>query len=82
MSFSEGEAYNNRLIPTAQGNTLPNRGIPVECVTYDLWEGMRACDRSLADEILQTVFTFMKAQTDSKRKDLNGILGTANGAVL
>ncbi|KAL9063650.1 MAG: hypothetical protein Q9161_009351 [Pseudevernia consocians] len=73
MSFIDGEAYNNRLIPIARSDKIPDRSIPVECITYDLWESMRACDRKLADEILQPVFTFMKAQTDSMRKDVNGL---------
>ena len=73
MSFEEGQAYNDRLIPLARGSALPNRSVPVEYITYDLWENMRACDEKLANEILQPVFTFMKAQTDSTRKDINGL---------
>ena len=67
MSFEAGSAYNENLIPISRGDVLPDRSIPVEYITYDLWESMRACDRKLADEILEPVFTFMRAQTDRTR---------------
>lgn len=34
---------------------------------YDLWESMRQCDHKLADETLEPVFLFMRAQTDKSR---------------
>lgn len=34
---------------------------------YDLWQSMRACDQDLADNILEPVFQFMKAQTCKER---------------
>ncbi|KAI9794983.1 MAG: carbonyl reductase (NADPH-dependent) ari1 [Peltula sp. TS41687] len=67
MSFEEGSAYNEKLIPISRGDVLPNREIPVEYIIYDLWESMRQCDRKLADEILEPVFLFMRAQTDKTR---------------
>ncbi|KAF1993247.1 Aristolochene synthase in complex with 12,13 Difluorofarnesyl diphosphate [Amniculicola lignicola CBS 123094] len=67
MSFDEGSAYNEHLIPISRGDVLPNRSIPVEYILYDLWESMRAHDRELADEILEPVFLFMRAQTDKTR---------------
>ena len=69
MSFEAGKAYNEKLMPISRGDVLPDRNVPVEYITYDLWESMRACDRKLADEILEPVFTFMRAQTDPRRKD-------------
>ena len=69
MSFVAGKAYNEKLMPISRGDVLPDRNVPVEYITYDLWESMRACDRKLADEILEPVFTFMRAQTDPRRKD-------------
>ena len=69
MSFEDGKAYNEKLMPISRGVVLPDRSIPVEYITYDLWESMRAFDRKLADEILEPVFTFMRAQTDPRRKD-------------
>ena len=68
MSFETGKAYNEKLMPIARGDVLPDRNIPVEYITYDLWENMRAFDRKLTDEILEPVFTFMRAQTDPSRK--------------
>ena len=77
MSFEDGKAYNDKLMPISRGDVLPDRSVPVEYMTYDLWESMRAFDRRLADEILEPVFTFMRAQTDPRRKhkmELGGYL--------
>ncbi len=71
MSFEDGEAYNEKLMPISRGHMLPDRDIPVEYITYDLWESMRACHRELADDILEPVFVFMRAQTDRQRKGIN-----------
>lgn len=67
MSFEEGSAYNEKLIPISRGDVLPDRNIPAEYIIYDLWESMRQRDRKLADEILDPVFEFMRAQTDRTR---------------
>ncbi len=67
MSFDEGSAYNEKLIPISRGEVLPDRTVPVEYIMYDLWESMRAHDRALADEVLEPVFLFMRAQTDRTR---------------
>lgn len=45
--------------------------VPVEYILYDLWESMRAHDKHLADEVLEPVFTFMRAQTDKARLEIN-----------
>ncbi|KAK1638009.1 Aristolochene synthase from penicillium Roqueforti [Colletotrichum phormii] len=73
MSFADGEAYNERLIPIARGDALPDRSIPVEYIFYDLWESMRACDRKLADEVLESTFTFMRSQTDRVRTSIKSL---------
>ncbi|KAM7185509.1 Isoprenoid synthase domain containing protein [Naviculisporaceae sp. PSN 640] len=73
MSLEEGSAYNEKLIPIARGDVLPDREVPVEWITYDLWESMRDYDRELADEILEPVFTFMRAQTDKTRLSIRGM---------
>ena len=73
MSFEDGKAYNDKLIPISQGHVLPDRDYPVQYITYDLWESMRACDERLANQILEPVFTFMRAQTDHKRKDISSL---------
>ncbi|KAI1156829.1 Aristolochene synthase [Nemania diffusa] len=67
MSFAEGEAYNNKLIPISRGDVLPDRTKPEEFILYDLWESMRAHDKELADEVLEPTFVFMRAQTDRAR---------------
>lgn len=67
MSLEDGSAYNERLILLSRGDTQPDRNVPVEWITYDLWNDMRSCDKALAEEILEPVFTFMRAQTDKSR---------------
>ncbi|KAK4983973.1 carbonyl reductase (NADPH-dependent) ari1 [Elasticomyces elasticus] len=67
MSFEEGSAYNEKLIPICRGDVLPDRAIPAEYIMYDLWESMRKHDKEMADEILEPVFVFMRAQTDRAR---------------
>lgn len=70
MSLEEGSAYNEKLILLSKGDIHPDRTIAVEWITYDLWNDMRACDKTLADGILEPVFTFMRAQTDKSRLDI------------
>ena len=67
MSLEEGSAYNERLIAISRGTTRPDHSVPVEWITYDLWNDMRACDIELADDMKEPVFTFMRAQVDTKR---------------
>ncbi|KAH8664711.1 Aristolochene synthase in complex with 12,13 Difluorofarnesyl diphosphate [Xylariales sp. PMI_506] len=67
MSFEEGAAYNERLMPLARGTALPDRSIPVEYIMYDLWESMRQQDLEMANDILEPTFEFMRAQTDKTR---------------
>jgi aristolochene synthase len=67
MSLEDGSAYNERLILISNGDVAPDRTIPVEWITYDLWQDMRSCDKGLAEDILEPVFTFMRAQTDKTR---------------
>lgn len=38
---------------------------------WDLWEGMRAHDKELADEVLEPTFTFMRSQTDRARTTIH-----------
>jgi aristolochene synthase len=73
MSFDEGSAYNEKLIPISRGDVLPDRSIPVEYIIYDLWESMRAHDKAMADDILEPVFVFMRAQTDKSRATPMGL---------
>ncbi|KAK5637152.1 hypothetical protein RRF57_012864 [Xylaria bambusicola] len=73
MSLEDGKAYNEKLMPITRGEVLPDRNIPVEWITYDLWESMRAHDRDMAIDIQEPVFTFMRAQTDSKRLEKMGL---------
>lgn len=67
MSFEDGEAYNNKLMPIMRGDVLPDRSIPVQAMMYDLWESMRMHDKEMADDVLEPVFVFMRAQTDRTR---------------
>lgn len=67
LSFDDGEAYNQKLMPIMRGDVLPDRSIPVQAMMYDLWENMRAHDKSMANEVLEPTFVFMRAQTDRTR---------------
>lgn len=69
MSFEDGSKYNNKLMPIMRGDTLPDRSVPVEWMMFDLWESMRATDKAMADEVLEPVFVFMRAQTDRTRAE-------------
>ncbi|PSK33983.1 Aristolochene synthase [Elsinoe australis] len=73
MSFEDGERYNDRLMPIMRGDVLPDRTKPAEWIMYDMWEGMRACDRKLADDVLEPTFTFMRAQTDRNRSVMRNL---------
>lgn len=73
MSFEAGKVYNDHLMPLMRGDALPDRSIPVEWMMYDLWESMRMFDRTLADEILEPTFEFMRAQTDKQRLTIEGL---------
>jgi aristolochene synthase len=73
MSLEEGKAYNEHLMPLIQGAVMPDRSVPVEYITYDLWESMRQCDQNLANDIIEPVFIFMRSQTDPQRKQNFGL---------
>jgi aristolochene synthase len=73
MSLADGEGYNAKLMPLSRGDVLPDRSVPVEYITYDLWESMRAHDLERANEILEPVFVFMRAQTDKARMKQMGL---------
>lgn len=67
MSLADGKAYNESLMPLCRGDVKPDRSVPVQWMMYDLWVDMRKCDKELADEVLEPVFNFMRAQTASER---------------
>lgn len=56
-----------------RGDEIPNRDEPAEFIMYDLWQEMRQCDMDLANDILEPVFVFMRAQTDKTRKNIKGL---------
>ena len=67
MSLEEGKAFYKNLIPIAMGKKLPNRSDPYEWITYDTLATMRACDKELADQVLQGALLCLTAQVDSER---------------
>lgn len=73
MSFAEGAAYNENLMPLARGTKSPDRSIPAEYIMYDLWQAMRQVDESMANAILEPTFDFMRAQTDKTRSTAMGL---------
>lgn len=73
MSLEDGKSYNEYLMPYCKGETAPDRSSPVERIMYDLWEDMRSCDKQLADELIEPVFEFMRAQTSKERLQVQGL---------
>jgi aristolochene synthase len=67
MSVEDGVAYNSKVIECARGNLLPDRNVPGQWIMYDLFEGMRAVDKQLADELLEPTIDFLLAQVDGNR---------------
>ncbi|KAI1208436.1 Aristolochene synthase from penicillium Roqueforti [Annulohypoxylon truncatum] len=84
LSLSDGAAYNEHLMPLCKGEALPNHNSPVEWMMYSIWEEMRQCNESLANGVLEPVFTFMRAQTSPERltvKELGPYLRYRQGDV-
>lgn len=73
MSLEEGKKYNDDLMAIIRGDKAANRAVPDEWMMWDLWEAMRACDRPLADDLLEPTFEFMRAQTDKVRLNLTSL---------
>lgn len=71
MSFVEGRAYNEHLMPIAEGKVAPDCSVPVEWMFHAIWEEMRQIDLELAESILEPVFVFMHAQTDKSRVSID-----------
>ncbi|KAK8240424.1 Aristolochene synthase [Phyllosticta capitalensis] len=70
MSLTEGKAFNRNLVPLMRGERQPDRSIPVEWITYDLWKEMRTCDTDLTAEVFESTLDFMDAQTEQVRIDM------------
>ncbi len=47
---------------------------PAEYILYDLWESMRSHDKTLADEVLEPIFSIMRAQTDGARLQITELV--------
>jgi aristolochene synthase len=73
MSLEAGRSYNESLMPFCTGNTQSDRSIPVQWMMYELWEEMRTFDRQLANEVVEPVFVFMRAQTSKERLLINDL---------
>ncbi|USP74924.1 uncharacterized protein yc1106_02198 [Curvularia clavata] len=71
MSFDEGKAYNEHLMPIAEGKVAPDWSIPVEWMFHAIWDEMRKIDMELANSVLEPVFVFMRAQTDKSRVSID-----------
>jgi len=63
MSFDNGRAYNNPLMPIMRGDIQPDAGRAVEVMMWEMWESMGACDRVLAELTLEDTFVFMRCVT-------------------
>ena len=67
MSLEKGSASNEKLIPISRSYVLLDHSIPIEYIVYDLWGGMRAHNKEVADEVLEPTFLFMS--TDRQDED-------------
>ncbi|KAI8627396.1 Aristolochene synthase in complex with 12,13 Difluorofarnesyl diphosphate [Xylariaceae sp. FL1651] len=67
FSLEEGRAYNERMFSFFRGEVQPDRHVPAEWISYDLWEELRACDVELANQMLEPIYAFMASQTDPRR---------------
>ncbi|KAI0516782.1 Aristolochene synthase in complex with 12,13 Difluorofarnesyl diphosphate [Xylaria bambusicola] len=67
LSLEEGKAYNKKAFSLFRGDIQPDRNVPFEWISYDLWQDLRACDKKLADEMLMPVYLFLESQTDPRR---------------
>ncbi|KAI3319187.1 Aristolochene synthase in complex with 12,13 Difluorofarnesyl diphosphate [Xylariaceae sp. AK1471] len=66
LSLEEGMAYIDKMFAFFRGEVQLDRNLPAEWISYDLWEELRACDRKLADQLLEPIYAFMKSQTDPR----------------
>lgn len=67
MSLQEGAQFNERLMRIFRGDRQPATSVAAECIAHDLWENMCAHDEGMSKAILEPLFEFMRAQTDSAR---------------
>ncbi|KAJ8126545.1 hypothetical protein O1611_g7090 [Lasiodiplodia mahajangana] len=67
LSLDDGRAHNEEVIRFCRGDTLPDRNAPIEWITWDLWESLRAYDRELADDMLEPCIVWLRSQTDPRR---------------
>lgn len=67
LSLKDGSEYNETLLRISRGDQVADRSVAVEYMTQDLWESMRAHDVNMANDIIEPVAVFMRAQTDSAR---------------
>lgn len=67
IDLEEGKTLCKKLIPIAMGQKLPNRSDPYEWITYDVFTSMRACDKELADQVVQGALVYFTGQVDSRR---------------
>lgn len=67
ISLQAGAELNERLMGVFRGDRLPAKSVAAELIAYDIWESMCAHDKSMAMDVLEPLFEFMRAQTDSAR---------------
>jgi aristolochene synthase len=73
MSLEEGKAYNQSIMGFCTGKQPPDTNVPVQWMMYDIWEEMRALDLQLANDIVEPVFVFMRAQTAKERLSISNV---------
>lgn len=73
LSLEEGRAYLDRLPSIVRGKTLPDRSIPREYMFYDTFQGMRAMNEKLANDVVEAYIEFWSAQVNQTRLSTLGL---------
>ncbi|KAJ2984458.1 hypothetical protein NUW58_g6045 [Xylaria curta] len=71
MSIEDGAVHQEKLLAIVRGDVAPDSNAPAEYIIYDVFERLRACDRELADEIMEPLAELLRAQTDKVRLTLS-----------
>ncbi|KID79657.1 Aristolochene synthase [Metarhizium brunneum] len=71
LSFSQGRALAEHIAHLCRGQRLPNRAVPMEWISYNLFRDMRELDAERASHVADAVEKSMMVQTSTRRgKDM------------
>lgn len=67
MSLQDGSSYNERLISIVKGEILPAEDSAIEKIVLEIWQQMRAIDKTLSDDVEAPTFDFWRSQNAEAR---------------